>query len=201
MSPSSSIRVRDDILVVCINYMKRMHEGQVRRNTNAPFYTHPMRVLELMETAPFFFSTRDKCAGLLHDVKEDSPLFSWDEIVTKFGHWVAGAVAMLSKTKLGEQNPSIYFAMIQHAHPSLQAIKLFDRIANTDDFNIITDADWLDRYAWETINLVMPLVQLMVARGSIISPQGYYELGCWIEERLQRNVHGMITRSRELRTK
>ena len=194
----TSIKIRDNTVLSCIQYMKRMHEGQVRRNANTPYWTHPLRVLELMEEAPFFFATRDKCAGLLHDVKEDSPLFSWEEIVAKFGPWVAGTVALLSKTKIGETRPDVYFAMLQHAHPSIMAIKLFDRISNTEDFNIISDSMWLEKYTTDTIELVMPLVQIMVARGSIISPLGYYELGCWIEDRLQRNVHGMIARQREL---
>jgi len=193
-----SLKIRDKTVLACVKYMKQMHEGQIRRNTNAPYWTHPLRVLELMEEAPFFFATRDKCAGLLHDVKGDSPLFSWDDIVAKFGHWVAGAVALLSKTKLGETRPDVYFAMLQHAHPSITAIKLFDRISNTEDFNVVSDAAWLEKYASDTVELVMPLVQVMVARGSIISPQGYYELGCWIEDRLQKNVHGMIARRREL---
>jgi hypothetical protein len=74
-----------------------------------------------------------------------------------------------------------------------------DRIANTDDFDIVTDPDWLKKYIKETINLVMPLVQIMVARGSIISAQGYHELGCWIEDKIQKNIHGMIAREKELR--
>ena len=195
----SSIRIRDKALLDCISYMKEMHEGQIRRVTASPYYIHPLQVLDLMEEAPFFFATRDKCAALLHDIKEDSPKFSWDEVVRRFGHYVAGAVAMLSKTKLGESNPEVYFAMLQHAHPNLIAIKLLDRITNTSEFNIMADAEWLEKYSEETIQLVLPLVQVMVSRGSIISQQGYHELGVWIEDRLQRNLHGMQARIRELR--
>jgi (p)ppGpp synthase/HD superfamily hydrolase len=179
--------------------MKKMHEGQVRKVTNAPYYVHPLTVLGLMEEAPFFFAVRDKQAALLHDIQEDSPLFSWDEIVFKFGHYVAGAVALLSKTKLGTGSPAIYFSMLQHANPNIIAIKLLDRLANTSDYNIIRDVVWLEKYLDETIQLVLPLVQIMVARGSMISPQGYYELGTWIDDRLQSNLHGMQTRTRELR--
>jgi (p)ppGpp synthase/HD superfamily hydrolase len=179
--------------------MKKMHEGQVRKVTNAPYYVHPLTVLGLMEEAPFFFAVRDKQAALLHDIQEDSPLFSWDEIVFKFGHYVAGAVALLSKTKLGTGSPAIYFSMLQHANPNIISIKLLDRLANTSDYNIIRDVVWLEKYLDETIQLVLPLVQIMVARGSMISPQGYYELGTWIDDRLQSNLHGMQTRTRELR--
>lgn len=192
-------RVRDNAILDCIEYMKKMHEGQVRKVTNAPYYVHPLTVLGLMEEAPFFFAVRDKQAALLHDIQEDSPLFSWDEIVFKFGHYVAGAVALLSKTKLGTGSPAIYFSMLQHANPNIIAIKLLDRLANTSDYNIIRDVVWLEKYLDETIQLVLPLVQIMVARGSMISPQGYYELGTWIDDRLQSNLHGMQTRTRELR--
>ncbi len=196
----SSIKIRHSTVLCAIEYMKKMHEGQFRRTTNAPFYTHPLKVLEYMEMAPFFFSTRDKCAALLHDVREDSPLFVWEEMVQKFGVWVAGAVALLSKAKLGETQPDIYFSMLGLAHPNIVAIKLMDRISNTDDYNIVEDADWLEKYLNETIQLVLPLIQIMVARGSAISPQGYYSLGVWIEEKLQHNLHGMQCRIRELRS-
>jgi len=193
-----SIKIRDPLVLDCIEYMKKMHEGQVRRGNNAPFYIHPLRVLELLEEAPFFFSSRDKCAALLHDVKEDSDLFSWDEIVDKFSPWVAGVVALLSKAKLGETQPEVYFHMLRHCHPNIIAIKMCDRISNTEDFNYITDAAWLEKYLKETIKLVHPLIQILVARGSLISPQGYYALGVWLEKKLQHNLHGMQARLREL---
>jgi (p)ppGpp synthase/HD superfamily hydrolase len=178
--------------------MKKMHEGQERRVTKAPYYIHLLTVLGFMEEAPFFFSLRDKQAALLHDLQEDSPLFSWEDLVSKFGLYVAGAVAMLSKTKLGTGSPAVYFAMLQHASPNIIAIKLMDRMANTSDYDIITEVAWLKKYLEETIQLVLPLVQIMVARGAIISPQGYYELGCWIDDRLQSNLHGMQSRIRDL---
>jgi len=39
----------------------------------------------------------------------------------------------------------------------------------------------------------------MVARGSSTSSQGYYELGVWVEDRLQQNLHGMKARIGDLR--
>ena len=194
-----SIKIREPILNECIEYMQRMHKGQVRRVTNAPYYIHLLRVLDLMEESPFFFSSRDKCAGLLHDVKEDSPDFSWDEIVERFGIYVAGTVAMLSKTKLGELKPEIYFSMLRLANPRIIAIKIMDRIDNTSEYNIITDADWLEKYMNETINLILPLVEIMVNRGEIESQQEFYHLGIWLEDRVQQNLHGMQTRIRDLR--
>jgi (p)ppGpp synthase/HD superfamily hydrolase len=191
-----SIKIREPILLECIEYMKKLHSGQVRRVTNAPYYIHLLRVLDMMEEAPFFFSTRDK----LHDVKEDSPDFSWPEIVQRFGIYVAGAVAMLSKTKLGENNPEIYFSMLRLSNPRIIAIKIMDRIDNTSEFNIISDADWLEKYLNETITLIMPLIEIMVNRGEIESQQEFYHLGVWLEEKLQRNLHGMQTRIRELRS-
>jgi len=194
-----SSRIRDKSILNCIDYMKKMHEGQIRKVTNAPYYIHLLTVLGLMEEAPFFFALRDKQAALLHDIQEDSPLFSWDEVVAKFGHYVAGAVAMLSKTKLGTGSPEVYFSMLQHSTPNIIAIKLLDRMANTNDYDIVKDGTWLEKYMDETIQLVLPLIQVMVARGSIISPQGYYELGSWIDDRLQNNLHGMQARIRELK--
>ena len=193
-----STKIREPKLLECIDYMKVMHEGQVRRLTKSPYYIHPLRVLEMMEEAPFFFATRDKCAALLHDVKEDSPKFSWDDMVKKFGHHVAGAVAMLSKTKLGEERPDVYFAMLRWAQPVIIAIKLFDRIDNTSEYNIMSDPNWLEKYYTETVCQVLPLVQIMEARGALLTP-GFHELAVWLDDQLQHNLHGMETRIRELR--
>ena len=73
-----------------------------------------------------------------------------------------------------------------------------DRISNTEDYNIITDTKWLEGYLNETIQLVHPLIQQLVARGSMMSPQGYYKLGVWLEKKLQHNLHGMQARLFEL---
>lgn len=193
-----SARVRSKDILDCIDYMMKMHEGQIRRVTKAPYYIHLLTVLGYMEEAPFFFSVRDKQAALLHDLQEDSPCFSWAELVARFGLYVAGAVAMLSKTKLGTGSPAVYFAMLQHSSPNIMAIKLMDRMANTSDYEIITDIEWLKKYLEETVQLVCPLTQIMVSRGAMISRQGYYELGCWIDERLQSNLHGMQSRIMDL---
>ena len=96
----ASTVIRNQRLTACIAYMKKHHEGQVRKVNGAPYYTHPLGVLVLMEESPFFFPDRDKMAALLHDIREDSEDFSWDELVARWGHYVAGAVCLLSKGKL-----------------------------------------------------------------------------------------------------
>lgn len=195
--PSNKIRtakVND-----CIAWMKDLHTGQVRKMSNTPYYIHPLGVLELMEESPFFFTDDDKCAALLHDVKEDAPNFSWAELVKRYGRDVAGAVALLSKSKIGETNPDVYFTMLGLAHSRVIAIKLMDRIQNTSDFNICNNPDWLEKYATETIELVCPLIEIMVSRGKNVSG-GFYELGVWLETRLQANIQGMRTRVLELRS-
>lgn len=193
--PSTKIRDRD--LVACIDYMKHHHEGQIRKVTNAPYYMHPLGVLELMEESPFFFATRDKMAALLHDIREDSPGFSWTEVRRLWGNYVVGAVCLLSKGKLGETNNAIYFMMLRLAHPNIIGIKLLDRIQNTSDYNAISNVPWLKKYLSETTEHVLPLIQIMVANGERVLG-GFYELGVWIEDRLQNNLHGMQARIFEL---
>jgi hypothetical protein len=153
-----------------------------------------------MEEAPFFFPTRDKLAALLHDIREDSPGFDWNDVVKRWGHYVAGAICLLSKGKLGEQNPAIYFSMLRLAHPDIIAIKLLDRIQNTTDYNVMVNPEWLLQYVEQTVEFVCPLVQIMVVNGSNYSG-GYYQLGVWVEDRLQANLHGMRARAWELTAK
>ena len=192
-----STKIRDCQLVACIAYMKAHHNGQIRKVTGAPYYTHPLGVLELMEESPFFFPTRDKMAALLHDIKEDSPGFSWTDMRRRWGNYVAGAVCLLSKGKLGETNNEIYFNMLRLAHPNVLAIKLLDRVQNTSDYNAIFNPAWLKKYTEETVEHVLPLIQIMVTNGSRLSG-GYYQLGVEIEDHLQNNLHGMRARIYEL---
>ena len=194
--PSS--KLRDKQLVACIAYMKKHHEGQIRKATGLPYYIHPLGVLELMEEAPFFFPTRDKLAALLHDIREDSPGFNWADVVQQWGHYVAGAVCLLSKGKLGESSPAVYFNMLRLSHPNVIAIKLLDRLQNTMDYNAMSNADWLFKYVEETVEHVCPLIQIMVINGANISG-GDFTLGTWIEDRLIANLHGMRTRAYELK--
>jgi (p)ppGpp synthase/HD superfamily hydrolase len=192
------MKIRTKRLVGCIEHMKALHKGQTRRMTGTPYWVHPLGVLQLMEESPFFFTEDDKCAALLHDIKEDSPGFSWDNVVATYGLGVAGAIAILSKSKIGETAPEVYFTMLRLTHPKVIAIKLLDRLQNTSDYNLCNDPKWLERYAKETVELVWPLIPIMVARGSAVSG-GFYELGVKIEEQMQENVNGMQARAKELR--
>ena len=192
-----SNKVRGHRLTAAIDYMREHHKGQVRKVSQTPYDLHPLGVLELMEESPFFFPERDKIMALLHDIKEDSPDFSWDDLVTQWGAWVAGGVALLSKGKLGEKSPSTYFTMLRMVHPTIIGIKLIDRIYNTSDYNAIKSVKWLRKYREETIEHVLPLIQIMVASGANVG-DGYYELGVWIEDKLQANLHGMHARILEL---
>ena len=192
------MKIRTKRLVDCVDYMKTLHKGQVRRMTQSPYWVHPLGVLQMMEESPFFFTEDDKCAALLHDIKEDSPGFSWSAVVERYGHNVAGANALLSKSKIGETAPEVYFTMLRLTHPKVIAIKLLDRLQNTSDYNLCNDAKWLEKYATETVELVWPLIPIMVARGSSAISGGFYELAVWIEERMQENVNGMRARAKEL---
>ncbi|WP_152656103.1 HD domain-containing protein [Oceanobacillus sp. CFH 90083] len=77
-------------------FATKAHQGQVRKNCNEPYITHPIRVAERLE--------KEGCsddlisAGYLHDVVEDTNV-SIGDIEQRFGKEVADLVASHTEDK------------------------------------------------------------------------------------------------------
>lgn len=82
--------------VKAMQYASKAHFGQTRKNTDAPYIIHPVRVAERLESAGF--SNKLICAGYLHDVVEDTPI-EIEDIAKEFGSEVARIVAAHTEDK------------------------------------------------------------------------------------------------------
>lgn len=78
------------------NFATKAHAGQKRKNSNADYITHPIRVAERLEQEGF--SEELVCAGYLHDVVEDT-VYEIEDIERHFGNRVASIVLAHTEDK------------------------------------------------------------------------------------------------------
>tara|TARA_Y100000296_G_C5167258_1_gene255370 strand:- start:1875 stop:2279 length:405 start_codon:yes stop_codon:yes gene_type:complete len=82
-----------------IEFVKKVHGDQVRKETNRPYWNHPVTVSRMLKSI-----TTDKniiIAGLLHDVLEDTS-FNEKEMREMFGEKITSIVKEVSKNKEGK---------------------------------------------------------------------------------------------------
>ena len=96
-----------------LNFALKHHEGQRRKNRNAPYIMHPMQVALIL--ARYGRPEEELVGALLHDVVEDcvetnaDAVLMLEKIREKFGADVAAIVAGVTETKrdeLGQPVPS-----------------------------------------------------------------------------------------------
>lgn len=78
------------------HFAEKAHEGQHRKNSDAPYIIHPIRVAAQLKNAGF--SDELVCAGYLHDVVEDT-IYDIEDIEKEFGSEVARLVAAHTEDK------------------------------------------------------------------------------------------------------
>jgi GTP diphosphokinase / guanosine-3',5'-bis(diphosphate) 3'-diphosphatase len=121
----------EDLLKVKVglSFMKDAHEGQNRAH-GGPYIVHPLRVtLDIIQNHGLDLNRT--ISSLLHDVVEDNPEISLDEINLRFGQEVANSVNLLSKSVGGIiKERSIYEEDLINAPEYVKLIKVYDRIDN-----------------------------------------------------------------------
>lgn len=109
------------------------HEGQQRKDTGAPYLTHPLRVAKLVQEAGF--GEDATAAALLHDVVEDSDVGP-SEIASRFGSHVAEVVSALTEDE-GiddyEERKAEHRDRVEAAGTDAVAIYAADKLANLRD--------------------------------------------------------------------
>ncbi|RLL42069.1 bifunctional (p)ppGpp synthetase/guanosine-3',5'-bis(diphosphate) 3'-pyrophosphohydrolase [Oceanobacillus piezotolerans] len=107
----------------------KAHFGQTRKNSNAPYITHPIRVAERLQQAGF----RDELvsAGYLHDVAEDTP-YTLEDIKKEFGPEVARIVAAHTedKSKSWQERKQHTINTIKEADKEIKYLIIADKLDN-----------------------------------------------------------------------
>ncbi|WP_339217194.1 HD domain-containing protein [Ornithinibacillus sp. FSL M8-0202] len=105
------------------------HAGQKRKNSNADYITHPIRVAERLEKEGF--SDELVCAGYLHDVVEDT-IYEIEDIEKHFGKRVAEIVAAHTenKSKSWKERKQHTIDTVKHADKEIKYLIVADKLDN-----------------------------------------------------------------------
>src|SRR5690625_3415242 len=127
------------------NFAEKAHKGQLRKASDTPYITHPIRVAERLENAGF--SEEVVSAGYLHDVVEDTP-YEMEDIHQLFGPHVAELVAAHTedKSKSWKERKQHTINTIKHAGKEVKYLIIADKLDNLlsleQDLKIQGEAVW-----------------------------------------------------------
>lgn len=141
-------------------FSNEAHRGQYRRS-GEPYITHPIAVTEILIS--WRMDVQTLCAGLLHDVMEDTCLTKMD-IAAQFGVVVANLVDGLSKlerikyeSRENNQAESLRKMVMAMARDiRVIIVKLADRLHNMRTLDIMQQSKKV-RISRETINIYAPI--------------------------------------------
>ncbi|MGL4662239.1 MAG: RelA/SpoT family protein, partial [Culicoidibacterales bacterium] len=176
------------------------HEGQMRKSGEA-YIHHPLAVALIL--AELKSSPAVICAGLLHDVIEDTTV-TYDDLVDEFGEQIARVVQGVTKLEkvkvhVGEQTSANYqnliFSMIDDV--TVIFVKLADRLHNMRTLGIMRE-EKQRRIAKETLDILVPIAhrlgiykvksELEDLSLRVLDPDRYYDIVNRISERRESRV-------------
>jgi guanosine-3',5'-bis(diphosphate) 3'-pyrophosphohydrolase len=121
-------------LLEAISFAARAHRGQMRKDRETPYASHPFRVCLIVRHVFGIDDTATLTAAVLHDTIEDTPA-DYDDLNERFGDQVAGWVGLLSKDMRmpEEEREKVYKAALAAAPWQVKVCKLADIYDNLCD--------------------------------------------------------------------
>jgi (p)ppGpp synthase/HD superfamily hydrolase len=166
----------------------RAHEGQKRKYTGEPYIKHPEDVYILVswlienENWEPELALNVCCAAWLHDVLEDCPQITEQEILDATGPEVLALVKELTNPSKGVKAPRAVRKQMDRDHLAVvskeaKVIKLADRICNLRDIEQ-GDKDFIPLYTAESRALLEVLKGTNeVLEGQLLQKIEFYESG------------------------
>ena len=164
-----------ELLERCYRFAQNAHKGQ-RRKSGQPYFTHCVKTAEIL--AELRLDTHTICAGLMHDVLEDTGV-TREEMQVRFGANIANLVEGV--TKIGQYKlsvsapaPATTNTVEDRVHRQRQAetyrklllataedmrvilIKLADRLHNMETLKFLS-SEKCQRIAKETLEIYAPI--------------------------------------------
>jgi (p)ppGpp synthase/HD superfamily hydrolase len=134
-------RLESDLAVSALNFARRVHLGQYRKQTGEQFVEHPIAVAQLLSDAGYDGPLI--AAAYLHDVVEKTDV-ELDEIRERFGPDVAALVDCLSEdpeiAAYAERKRALRHGILASGGDPV-VIYAADRVANMRDWLKVTPED------------------------------------------------------------
>ena len=163
------------LLERCYRFAQEAHEGQ-QRKSGEPYFTHCVKTAEIL--AELRLDTHTICAGLMHDVLEDTNI-TREEMQIRFGTNIANLVEGVTKIgqyklSIASQTPEPKSTVEHRVHRKRQAetyrklllataadmrvilIKLADRLHNMETLGFLS-SEKCQRVAKETLEIYAPI--------------------------------------------
>ena len=189
-----------DIIKRAYDYSYRMHSGQMRKSGD-PYFVHPASVAGII--TDLRLDTASVCAGLLHDVVEDT-LASSKDIEREFGGEIASLVDGVTKLsqinftskedRQAENFRKMVVAMARDIRVLL--VKLCDRVDNMRTLEFMKPESQ-ERIARETMEIYAPLANRLGMAGfkSELEDLSFR----WLEPDAYHELSGAVTRTKRER--
>ena len=153
--------VEVELLERCYRFAQKAHEGQ-QRKSGEPYFTHCVKTAEVL--AELRLDTHTICAGLMHDVLEDTGV-TREEMHVRFGENITNLVEGV--TKIGQykfrgshrqRQAETYSKLLLATAEDMRVIliKLADRLHNMETLNFLSP-EKCQRIAKETLDIYAPL--------------------------------------------
>ena len=159
----------------CYRFAREAHRGQ-KRKSGQPYFTHCVKTAEIL--AELRLDTHTICAGLMHDVLEDTGI-TREEMQVRFGANIANLVEGVTKIgqyklSIASQAPDPKSTVEHRVHRKRQAetyrklllataedmrvilIKLADRLHNMETLEFLS-SEKCQRVAKETLEIYAPI--------------------------------------------
>ena len=164
-----------ELLERCYRFAQKAHKGQ-QRKSGEPYFTHCAKTAKIL--AELRLDTHTICAGLMHDVLEDTEI-TRQEMEVRFGENIANLVEGVTKIgqyklSIASQTPDTKSTVEQRVHRKRQAetyrklllataedmrvilIKLADRLHNMETLEFLSNVK-CQRVAKETLEIYAPI--------------------------------------------
>ena len=164
-----------ELLERCYRFAQEAHKGQ-QRKSGEPYFTHCAKTAEIL--AELRLDTHTICAGLMHDVLEDTGI-TRQEMQVRFGANIANLVEGVTKIgqyklSIASQAPDTKSTVEHRVHRKRQAetyrklllataedmrvilIKLADRLHNMETLEFLS-SEKCQRVAKETLEIYAPI--------------------------------------------
>jgi len=140
-----------------LEFAIKKHKGQHRKNTNMPYFWHPVSVAENIEEVKKSKNLELlMTAAILHDTVEDCPRVTIQEIAKKFGYYVAALVEELTsdEKEIKKIGKTAYLKKKMEKMTSYGlVIKLSDRRHNIEDMQSMSK-QFQKNYTKETLAIL-----------------------------------------------
>lgn len=139
---------------VAMDIAIKAHEGQ-SRDEGTPYIDHINGVINILKEEFDIQSDTVLSVAAMHDVLEDSPMYSYEDLQLKFGDLIANAVLLL--TKNDNQDFGSYMFNIKNALDMswLIYVKFADRIHNLRCLKFTNRPDKIKRKCEETRRYIL----------------------------------------------